>query len=84
MDYGLSDQQRRIVRRARRKRLRGASQWLIRPPLWTIVALTLLPLLLLHHPVRFLLLALIPPLGLWQRARIEQRITEWALDLREV
>lgn len=84
MDIGLSPQQRIILRRARRQRLRGAERWQLMPPLWAIAGASLVPLLLVLHPGRYLPLLLIPPLGLWQRSRVERRIAEWALDLREI
>ncbi|MFM7086941.1 MAG: hypothetical protein ACKOXO_08135 [Cyanobium sp.] len=83
MEIGLSDQQRCIVRRARRKGLLRAWHWVVRPPLWWIVLATLLPLLLNHHG-RYLSPLLIPPLGFWQRQRVESRIAHWALQLRQL
>jgi len=84
MDIGLNSQQRLILRRARVRQFQGSGSWQIRPPLWLIALLTLLPLLLLGHPARFLSLPLIPCLGIWQRRRVAQRIGEWALELREL
>jgi len=85
MDIGLTPQQRTILRLAREKGLVGARRIQVVPPLWTIALATLLPLLLLLWiPWSFVLLLLIPPLGCWQRGRVEQRIAEWALDLREI
>lgn len=84
MDVGLTPHQDLILRRARARRLRGASRWQIIPPLWTIVVATLVPLLVVLHPVRYLFLPLIPLLGYWQRHRVATRISEWALDLREI
>lgn len=83
MEIGLSDQQRRIVRRARCKGLLRGWQWVVRLPLWLIVLATLLPLLLDHHG-RYLFPLLVPPLGFWQRQRVESRIAAWALKLRQL
>jgi hypothetical protein len=84
MDVGLSPQQDLILRRARVRHLRGASSWQIIPPLWAVVVVTLVPVLVLWHPVRYLFLLLIPGLGYWQRHRVAMRLREWALDLREL
>lgn len=45
---------------------------------------SLAPLLLILHPSRYVPLVVVPPLGLWQRSRVEQHIAAWALDLREI
>lgn len=82
MDFGLSSRQRSIVRRARASRLRGSGAWLIRPPLWLIALIALLPFLLLWHPGRYVSLLFVPLLGFWQRRRITRRIAGWALALR--
>lgn len=82
-DLGLTPRQRHILRRARAKRLRGAERWQVIPPLWVIAGTTLAPLLLILHPGRYVFLMTIPPLGLWQRSRVEQRFVQWALDLRQ-
>jgi len=84
MDLGLSPHQQLILRLARARDLRGARHRQIRPPLWSIACATLLPLLLLGHPLRWLSLPLIPALGLWQRNRVERRFEDWTLDLREI
>jgi hypothetical protein len=84
MDIGLTPQQQTILRRARRKRLLGAERWQVIPPLWVMAGTSLAPLLLILHPSRYLPLVVVPPLGLWQRSRVEQRIAAWALDLREI
>ena len=84
MDYGLSAQQKFILRRARAKGLSGARRWQIVPPLWLIALFSLAPLLLIWHPVRYLGLLLIPPLGFWYRRRMELRFQDWILDLREL
>lgn len=63
MDFGLSLQQRLILRRARAKGLSRARRWQIIPPLWSIALVSLVPLLLVWHPSRYLSLLLIPPLG---------------------
>ena len=83
MDYGLSAQQALILRRARSRGLRGARRPQLLPPLWVIALASLLPLLLIWHPGRYLGLLLIPPLGFWHRQRVEQRLKRWALDLRQ-
>lgn len=84
MDFGLSLQQRLILRQARAMGLSGARRWQIIPPLWSIALVSLVPLLLVWHPSRYLLLLLIPPLGFWYRRRLERRFQEWALDLRQL
>lgn len=83
MDFGLSVQQRLILRRARALGLPGSRRWQILPPLWLIALVSLLPLLWVWHPGPYLWLLLIPPLGLWYRRRVELRFQEWILDLRE-
>jgi hypothetical protein len=83
MDYGLTVQQKLILRRARVLGLPGALRWQVVPPLWLIALVSLAPLPLVWHPGRYLWLMLIPALGFWYRRRIEQRFQEWALDLRE-
>lgn len=84
MDVGLTPQQRIILRRARRNGLKGASRAQVMLPLWSIALASLAPILLLVHPIRYAPLLLLPPLGLLQRRRVERRIAEWALDLREI
>lgn len=84
MDLGLTVQQKRILRLARESGLKGASRPQLVPPLWLIAVVTLVPLLLVWHPARYLFLLLIPPLGFWQRRRMELRFQDWALDLREL
>lgn len=83
MDIGLTRRQRNIVRRARAAGLRGAGRWQLRPPLWFLALITLAPLLLIPHPTRHISLVLIPAIGLWQRSRVERRIADWVLDLRQ-
>lgn len=84
MDFGLSPQQQLVLRLARSRDLRGARRHQILPPLWLIACATLLPLLLLGHPLRWLSLPLVPALGLLQRHRVERRIEDWTLDLRQI
>jgi hypothetical protein len=48
-----------------------------------IALASLMPLLLIWHPGRYLGLLLIPPLGFWHRQRVERRLQDWALDLRQ-
>jgi hypothetical protein len=84
MDIGLTPQQRIILRCARRKGLPGAERAQLLPPLWAIAIASLVPLFLILHPARFAALLVMPLLGLWQRSRVEHRIAEWALDLREI
>lgn len=84
MDIGLTPQQRIILRCARARGLSGARRWQILPTLWAIAVCSLVPLLLILHPGRYLSVLLIPSLGLWQRSRVAQRIADWALDLREI
>lgn len=84
MDFGLSQQQKFILRRARAHQLTASRRWQILPPLWLIALVSLAPWLLLGHPSRYLWLLLLPLLGLWHRRRVEHRFQEWALDLREL
>ncbi len=84
MDFGLSAQQKLILRLARANGLSGAHRWQVLPPLWLIALVSLAPWLLVWHPGRYLWLLLIPPLGFWYRRRVERRFKEWVLDLREL
>ena len=79
MDFGLTPQQRLILRRARARGLKGVERSQVLPPLWAVALLTLV----LLYPSRGLAL-FIPLLTYWHRQRTEMRIEEWALDLREL
>ena len=79
MDVGLTPQQRLILRRARSVRLRGSERHQIRPPLWSLALLALLLMPFSHG----LSLLVIPALGYWLRRSTAERISAWALDLRE-
>lgn len=80
MDIGLSSRERSVVQLARRKRLcpKNRVMWVM--PWWLVV---LLALALMTHSYGLSLL-LVPLLAAWQRHRIRQQISDWALDLRHL
>jgi hypothetical protein len=80
MKFGLTPQERMIVRMARRKRLCPPSRRLWVTP-WWLVAVLALSLMIHTYGVS---LILVPLLFAWQRQRTRQRIAKWALDLREL
>ncbi len=80
MDFGLTPQQRTIVRLARTKHLCPEHRAIWVAPLWLVAVLALLPMI---HSLGLSLLV-VPLLFAWQRRRTRQQISQWGLDLRQL
>ncbi len=80
MKFGLTPQERLIVRLARRKHLCPQTRRLWVVP-WWLVAVLALSLMIHSYGVS---LVVVPLLFAWQRRRTRRRIANWALDLRQL